>query len=417
MKDFSQALLNKIDIIVENWIEAVRQDGQIESAKQLPYKAVRDSLPIVLQAIATMLSETEDSDIETLVQKSIEHGVLRAKQGYDAEEIAREYRLVRWVIFSTLEPDLLKGSSAEVIRACRLIDTALDEVIARCFKSYTDERLHDIEQVQSQLQLANQELTRLVRANKDNLSELAHELKTPLTSIIGYSDLFLRQQRQPNEPSDSLPNLGHIEKVLRNGRQLLHLINDALEISRYEAGKMQLHPTITDVRALIKNVIEIVEPLARSKDLDVLVECDRAPDEVMTDPLRLQQIVTNLLSNAIRYTKAGSIKLVCQLLPNNHWSISVTDTGIGINIEHQKQIFDPYFRVFPNDSPKQGLREQSYPANSTGLGLAIVSRLVKLLQGKIEVNSEMGVGSTFTVVLPLEVKISLDLEPQLNINK
>lgn len=97
--DFSQVLLDKIDTIVKNWVEAVDQDGQIEAANQLTYEGVRDSLPIVLRAIATMLSESEDSDIKTLVQKSLEHGVLRAKQGYEAEEIGREYRLIRWVIF------------------------------------------------------------------------------------------------------------------------------------------------------------------------------------------------------------------------------------------------------------------------------------------------------------------------------
>ncbi|HEY9872212.1 MAG TPA: ATP-binding protein, partial [Candidatus Obscuribacterales bacterium] len=134
-----------------------------------------------------------------------------------------------------------------------------------------------------------------------------------------------------------------------------------------------------------------------SKNLQLLVDCDRAPDKVLTDPLRLQQIITNLLSNAIRYTESGSIKLVCELLTNNEWSISVADTGIGIESEDVTHIFDPYFRVVASG--------QSYLPNSTGLGLAIVSRLVKLLQGKIEVNSQIGVGSTFSVILPLSVKI------------
>lgn len=157
MRDFSQALQDKIDIITQNWIEAVRSDEQIETAKQLTYTSVRDSLPIVLEAIATMLSQSQDSDIHTLVEKSFEHGTLRAKQGYDAEEIAREYRSLRWVIFEALEPELLKGSATEVSRAYRLINTALDEVIAKCFKSYTLERLRELEELQNELQLTNQE--------------------------------------------------------------------------------------------------------------------------------------------------------------------------------------------------------------------------------------------------------------------
>lgn len=164
--------------------------------------------------------------------------------------------------------------------------------------------------------LNNQELTRLIRANQDNLSHLAHELKNPLTSIIGYSDLFLRQQRQNTEVRDTFANLEHIERVLRNGRQLLRLINDALEISRYEAGQMPLQPAPTDVRDLINNIMEMLEPLARAKELKIVVDCDRAfPMHVLIDCLRLQQIMTNLVSNAIRYTESGTIQVTCQGYP------------------------------------------------------------------------------------------------------
>ncbi|HLO49066.1 MAG TPA: HAMP domain-containing sensor histidine kinase [Kamptonema sp.] len=393
--DFSSVLVNKIDIIIEKWIVAVRSDEQMESVKELTYSAVRDGLPVVLQAIATMLSESQESDVHTLVQNSLEHGTLRAKQGYDAEEIAREYRLLRWAIFSSLEVDLLKGTAAEVNRAYRLIDTALDEVIARCFKSYTQERMREVEELQNQLRFTNQELTRLLRASQDNISLLAHELKTPLTSIIGYSDLFLRQQNQQNQQNNFSPNLGHIEKILRSGRQLLRMINDALEISRYEAGIIRLQPSTIHLCTLINSVVEMVEPLARAKELKIVVDCDRAPQQVSTDYLRLQQIVTNLIGNAIRYTEYGIITVKSQQLPSNEWSIIVTDTGIGIAPEDQTKIFQPYFQA--------ANRPFSSLTDSTGLGLAIVTRLVNLLQGRIEVISELGVGSSFTVIFPLEV--------------
>ena len=394
MIDFSQALQDKIDIITQNWIEAVRGDEQIETAKQLTYDSVRDSLPIVLQAIVTLLSQSEESDLRTLIEQSLDHGTVRAKQGYDAEEIAREYRLLRRVIFDALEPELLKGSAAEVSRAYRLIDSALDELIADCFKTYTQARFQELQELQNQLQLTNQELTRLVRASQDNLSHLAHELKTPLTSIIGYSELFLRQ-RNNSQLKDSVPNLAHIDKVLSNGRRLLRLINDTLEISRYDAGRIQLQLTATNVRSAIGTVVEIIEPLANAKNLEIAVECDPVLDQVMTDYLRLQQIVTNLVSNAIRYTQAGTITIKTELLSDKHWSICITDTGIGIASEDCDRIFMPFFRA----DNSQG----SLMPDSTGLGLAIVARLVNLLQGKIELVSEVGVGSSFTVIFPLEL--------------
>jgi hypothetical protein len=398
--DFSQLLVEKIDAIAKNWIEAIRLDRQISSADDLPGSAIQNHIPDVLKAMASVLSQSQENDIQSIVQNSLHHGVLRAEQGFAPTEIAREYRLLRQTIFSTLEADLLEGTVPEVMRAYNVIDATLDEAIAQCFKSYVEERLQELQQVQSQVELTNQELTRLVKANQNNLSQLAHELKNPLNSIIGYSELILRSSRKNVEVQDNFPNLEHIERVLRNGRHLLRLINDTLEISRYSAGKIELHPELIDVRCLIKNVVEMLEPLAAAKELQMVVDCDsasssaRAPEKVLTDPLRLQQIVTNLLSNAIRYTEAGSVQLTCQMLSDNHWSIAVSDTGVGIAPEDQTRVFDPFFQAGNSDRIP----------DSTGLGLAIVAQLVKLMQGKIELVSQVGVGSTFTVILPLEVK-------------
>ena len=398
--DFSQLLVEKIDTIAKNWVEAIRSDRQISSTDDLPRSAIQNHIPDVLKAMATVLCQSQENDIQSIVENSLHHGVLRAEQGFAPTEIAREYRLLRQTIFSTLEADLLEGTVPEVMRAYNVIDATIDEAIAQCFKSYVEERLQELQQVQSQVELTNQELTRLVKANQDNLSQLAHELKNPLNSIIGYSELMLRSSRKNVEVQDNFPNLEHIERVLRNSRHLLRLINDTLEISRYSAGKIELHPELIDVRSLINNVVEMLEPLAAAKELQMVVDCDSAssaacaPEKVLTDALRLQQIVTNLLSNAIRYTETGSVQLTCQMLSDNRWSIAVSDTGIGIAPDDQARVFDPFFQAGTSDRIP----------DSTGLGLAIVAQLVKLMQGKIELLSEVGVGSTFTVILPLEVK-------------
>ncbi|HAA32390.1 MAG TPA: sensor histidine kinase [Cyanobacteria bacterium UBA8553] len=398
MINFSQLLAEKTEIIIEQWVAAVRQDRQIESADNLSRPAIENHLSHVLSAMATVLSHSQENEIEPIVQASLYHGVLRAEQGFDPAEVAREYHLLRQVIFSVIEANLLTGTIAEGIRAVRLIDAVIDEAIAQCFKSYVDERLRELQQLQNQLILTNQELTRLIRANHDNLSVLAHELKTPLNSIIGYSELFLRHQQRIPEVKDNLPKLEHIEQVLRNGRHLLRLVNDTLELSRADGGKMQLHLMPTNVPSLIKSVMEVLEPLALSKELQMLVDYSLAPEQVLTDPLRLQQIITNLVSNGIRYTQLGKIQLNCQLLSDNQWAIAISDTGCGIAPEDQDRVFEPFFRA--------GSTEQSYAPGSTGLGLAIVSRLVKLLQGKIELVSQVGIGSTFTVTFPLEIQTS-----------
>lgn len=397
--DFSTILNQKRDTIIESWINAVFDDQQIEATNELTFNAVRDSLPRVLESLAAMMANSELENFEIVDEASLEHGLIRAEQGFEPAEIAREYRLLRSVIFSELEADLVQAEPRDVLWAIRLIDAVIDEAIARCFDSYTQTRMEELDQLRAQMQLTNQELTRLVRASHDNMSKLTHELRTPLTSIIGYADLFLRQQQQA-EIKDSYAHLESIERVLRSGRLLLRLINDTLQLQRGD-GQIKLKLITISPQELIQSVIEIIEPLVRTKGLELRVACDRVPPAVQTDPLRLQQIITNLLSNAIRYTEIGYVSIAAETLGDGtacpegdrRWSITVTDSGVGIPPAEQKYIFEPYYRVSrsPTADGDQG----------TGLGLAIVAQLVDLMQGEIAVASQPGQGSTFTVILPI----------------
>ena len=392
-KDIGEALLAKSEIIVESWIASIRQDLDIESARGMAYKSVKNSIPLVLEALATLFTRSKaDDDPQKLDDSSLEHGFVRAEQGYNVTEIVKEYSLLREVILTVLESDLTSGSGIEIVRRIKLVDSIIDRVISLSLSSFVRARLQEIEQLHAQLILSNQELTRLVSAQKEDLSHLAHELKSPLNSIMGFSSLLLQQQQKMAQEQDSSLNLQLTEKVISNSKQLLRLINDTLEISRYEAGKMQLNLESTNVQSLIATVTEAFEPLAQQKGLELILDCDRMSMEIQTDPLKLRQIATNLISNAIHYTESGSINVVCQANERDRWSIVVADTGIGISPETHAQIFEPYFRAVAQNS-------ESF--NSTGLGLAIVERLVKLLQGKIELSSEPGKGSVFTVTFPM----------------
>jgi len=394
MLDLSQLLNKKIEIITQQWVEAVSNDRQIKSADSLSRSAIRDHIPNVLKALVTILSRSEISDTQTVIRASLVHGSLRAEQGFDATEIAREYHLLRATVFKNLQSDLVKTTPKEIFRVLALVDQVIDEAIAQCFKSYMKQRLQELESLQSQLMLNNQELSRLIRAGQDNISHLAHELKTPLSSIIGYSELFLKQQRR-SELRDSAPSLEHIDRVVRNGRRLLRLINDSLELSRHETGNIDLQLAWIDVQPMIESALEVVQPLAEARTLNLVQDCDSTLPQVLTDSFRLQQVLVNLMSNAIRYTQSGSVTLACRALNADQWVVTVTDTGIGIAPAVQARIFEPFFRAQPSD-PNPSI-------DSTGLGLAIVDRLMKRLQGTISVTSKVGVGSTFTVVLPIKI--------------
>ncbi len=394
MEDFSQLLIDKKKVIIQNWLKKVCQDSEIESTHGLSRPAIVNHLDHVLIALATVLSKNSEDDFEAIVEASLSHGILRAEQGYDANEIAREYHLFRQAIFSTLEKHLLKATAPEIMRAMRSIDSVVDEAIARCFKSYTHQRIDELEHLQNQLTLHNQELTRFVRTSQDNLSFLAHELKTPLTSIIGYSDLFLRIQKQKAEVRDTYGSLEHIQRVLNSGRQLLRLINNALEISRLEAGEIQLKLEPINPHELIAEVCKMLQPLLDKKNIEIIINCQNAPETVVTDVLKLQQVITNLVSNAIRYTESGTIEINCEL-DRSKYKIEFSDTGIGIAEEDLVNIFNPYYRA--------NSKGESCFIDGTGLGLAIVAQIIQLIQGEIKVESVLGDGSTFTVVFPLEI--------------
>ena len=394
MLNASQFIAAQTETIMARWIEVVRHDRRIESSVDLSDTALGNSLPKLLKSLAAVFASPQSDDFKSIAQASLDHGDLRARQGYDAAEIVREYSLLRRIIFSVLEPHLLQGSPQEIIAIFTQIDTVLDEAISLCFKTYVQARLEELEQLQSQLTLTNQELTRLFEASKDNLSYLAHELKTPLTAVIGYSELLLRLQGKNVTDATSL-TIRSIEQVLKGGRHLLHIVNDSLELSRYEAAQMKLNLEIISVSSVIDVVGEMLTPLAQKQGLQLKINSEHAPNKVLTDTFRLQQILTNLVGNAIRYTDEGSILISCHSLPNARWSIAVTDTGIGIASEDCDRLFEPYSQAFFN----QGSRKHE----GTGLGLALVSRLVKLLQGEIQFVSEVGVGSTFTITLPINL--------------
>lgn len=445
--NLGEALALKRERVIDNWVSRVCNSKAVKATDHLTYKGVLDSLPAFIDTVIQLLSEPTGKDIEDILCEGMHHGLVRAGQGYDAEEIVREYSVLRNVIFEVLEADLLKRDSLLLLRAMRLVDGAIDRVIAYSLKCYTEERLRDVNLLYDELLASNQELDWLVRSEQTNLAHLAHELKTPLSSIIGFSDLFLRQQAQNGEI-----HAHYIERVRTSGRRLLGMVNDALTMSSYKAGKVQL--TIEPVQAcqVVKDVATVLTTLAQQKGLAVSVVCGEADDcqAIETDKGRLRQIVTNLLSNAIRYTDEGNIhieltwikandkqpergnttrsienafaqrrrrqeislqethervdsegllgiepfvqELADKEIGGDRIQIAVSDTGLGIDLAEQSQIFQPYY---------QGKAGQAL-ACSTGLGLAITYQMVQLLGGNIALKSEPGVGSIFTITLPVQ---------------
>lgn len=217
------------------------------------------------------------------------------------------------------------------------------------------------------------------------LATVAHELRTPLQSIMGYTELALESLRAlPSNPADH-----DLQVVLQTCTQLRMLLDNVLDLEKIEQGRMDIAREAVDLKTVCDDVADTVCPIARrgNNQLDVIVQGDTLV--VQTDRAKLRQIMLNLLSNACKFTRDGRIRLTVQADPRET-VISVTDTGRGIDKADQPVIFEAY---------RQAGASARHPGG-TGLGLTIVSRLVELLGGTIEIQSEPGKGSTFTVRLP-----------------
>ena len=220
------------------------------------------------------------------------------------------------------------------------------------------------------------------------LATMSHELRTPLNSIIGFTGIILQELAGPINAEQRK----QLEMVRESSRHLLALINDVLDISKIEAGQLEVRIEPFDLRALIEKVVGIVKPMADKKGLAIRVELAPEIDAFASDERRVEQILFNLLNNAIKFTDHGGVTLSAGSLPDA-LRISVADTGVGIQPENLGKLFQPFHQI---DS---GLTRQY---EGTGLGLAICRRLADLLGGEIHATSEWGKGSVFSFTLPMK---------------
>ncbi|MFL6259356.1 MAG: ATP-binding protein [Thermoanaerobaculia bacterium] len=236
---------------------------------------------------------------------------------------------------------------------------------------------------------ANRRLEEYDRLKTELVANMSHELRTPLTSIIGFVQLLqMTEAGKPVPPAYATA----FERILRNGRHLLALIDDVLDVAKIETGRMKVHREPFDLGEVVQSAFRELQPLARQKGIDYRLRIPEPLPFAYSDPLRVRQVVINLLSNAVKFTHQGWVE--AELVPWGEGACRfvVRDTGAGIDEASMSIIFERFRQVDGS---------MSRTAGGAGLGLSIVRQIVELLGGTIEVESRVGEGSTFAVTLPL----------------
>ncbi len=226
------------------------------------------------------------------------------------------------------------------------------------------------------------------RAKSEFLANMSHELRTPLNAIIGYSELL---QEEAQERNDGLMN-EDLSKVRNAGRHLLGLINNVLDLSKVEAGKMDADLEETDLNHLLSEVADTMQPLIADRNNTLEVSNDASVATIFTDSQKLRQSLLNLIGNAAKFTRNGVVRLEVTQEPKGWLNFIVSDTGIGMGADQLNKILQPFTQADTTTNKKYG---------GTGLGLAITKSFVDLLGGRMQVESELGKGSRFTLSLPI----------------
>lgn len=244
----------------------------------------------------------------------------------------------------------------------------------------------------SQLETALTEVQNINELKSDFISAVSHELRTPLTSIKGYASLLMTGKL--GEIPDSVKQ--RLEKINHHSDNLVHLINELLDIARIESGKVEMNIRRCSLKALVENVYDLLMPQLKEKNINWQVDCSESIPEIYLDSTQIERVFINLISNAIKFTPEGGTITVKMLLNTDNVTVEVTDTGIGIDADSINKLFNEFYRVE---------NEINQNVQGTGLGLSLVKKIIEAHQGKIWVTSEIDQGTSFHFALPLTPKV------------
>jgi len=293
-----------------------------------------------------------------------------------------------WFFLGNIERNIYLAEQ-QLIKAKNAAEKSRDD--AEKAKTDAERAKHEAEEAKAEAEKSKHQAEEANKIKSEFLAKMSHELRTPLNAIIGITEM-MQEDAQEFDDEDYIEPLG---RVVRAGKHLLSLINDILDLSKIEAGKMELYPENFELTLFIKDIERIVEPLVNKNANELVVSIDTQIKQMYADSTRVKQILLNLLSNACKFTDKGKICLLVSpalIAKESAISFSIIDEGIGMNEEQLGMLFQDFQQVDSSSTRKY---------EGTGLGLSISLKFAELMGGNITVSSELNKGSIFTVTLPL----------------
>jgi signal transduction histidine kinase len=363
-------------------ISVVREDGfaHLEAYRGPKPEEFATAFPVPISA--------ESATGQAILTREVLH--FADTQGSDVPVYLRRSAQKHGGRSAMLAPMLWEGRGIGAIFVGRLVPGGFSEKAIRLLKTFADQAViaiqnarlfREIQEKSAQLEVAN-------KHKSDFLANMSHELRTPLNAIIGFSEVL--SDRMFGEVNEK--QLEYLKDIHESGKHLLSLINDILDLSKIEAGRMELEVSAFDLPAAISNAMTLIRERAQRHGIALGLEVDQRLGEVQADERKFKQIMLNLLSNAVKFTPDGGRVDVSARRFDGQVEVAVRDTGIGIAPEDQQKVFGEFVQVG---------RDKMRKAEGTGLGLALTRRFVELHGGAIRLESIPGKGSTFTVSLPL----------------
>jgi signal transduction histidine kinase/DNA-binding response OmpR family regulator len=365
-----------IPFIHEGHVEGIAEIGSIQEWNESTIAFIEQVAPAIAVALQSAKSRERLQELfeETQAQSEELQAQHSEMENINAELEAQTEKLQASEEELKVQQEELMQANQELEERSRLLEERNQVIVERNLE----------------IQKKAEELTLSTRYKSEFLANMSHELRTPLNSILLLSRL-LSENSEKNLSGDQV-EYAHV--IQSSGHGLLSLIDEILDLSKIEAGKMELEYVPVSIREVVHDMQVLFDPVAKDRGVEFKVEVEEnTPSQVETDKMRLEQVLKNLLSNALKFTSKGSVTLAIRSLPENtsFLAFSVKDTGIGIPAEKQQLIFEAFQQADGSTRRKYG---------GTGLGLSISRELAKLLGGEIKLTSEPGKGSEFTVYIP-----------------